>query len=214
MSASTTPSPSEDVRVSALRLWSTCCPADAGARAPPAVGGPRRRFASPPSADAVYVGIDNIDPDHRTGLFSLTTFDDISIVAVPGRTSAGLQSALIDHCELHALPLRRARRPVARPADTITDVQNQRQQFDTKYAALYYPWLLIPDPFPANLQTSTAIPIPPSGHVLGIYARDRHRARRAQGAGQRGRARHHRAAAQRSTRASRTSSTRTRSTST
>ena len=36
------------------------------------------------------------------------------------------------------------------------------------------------------------MPIPPSGHVLGIYARDRRRARRAQGAGQRGGARHHR----------------------
>ena len=64
---------------------------------------------------------------------------------------AGLQSALIDHCE--NLRYRFAVLDgAAPPADSIADVQNQRQQFDTKYAALYYPWLLIADPFPANLQ--------------------------------------------------------------
>src|SRR5262249_47835342 len=49
--------------------------------------------------------------------------------------------------------------------------QAQRQQFDTKYAALYHPWLTIADPFPTNLASIGQFPIPPSGHILGIYAR-------------------------------------------
>lgn len=40
--------------------------------------------------------------------------------------------------------------------------------FDSSYAALYYPWLRVPDPNgrPGDLRS-----IPPSGHVAGVYAR-------------------------------------------
>jgi uncharacterized protein len=120
--------------------------------------------------DAVYEGSDNIDPIRRTGLFSLTTVDEISIVAAPGRISAGLQSAIISHCENLRYCFAVLDGP-APPADSIPDVQNQRQQYDTKYAALYYPWLLIDDPYPSNLQDIHSVAIPPSGHVAGIYAR-------------------------------------------
>jgi phage tail sheath protein FI len=53
----------------------------------------------------------------------------------------------------------------------MSGVQAQRQQFDTKYAALYHPWLLVPDPYPATAGAPADVPIPPSGHVVGIYAR-------------------------------------------
>jgi phage tail sheath protein FI len=59
----------------------------------------------------------------------------------------------------------------APPKDTITDVQFQRQQFDTKYAALYHPWLLITNPFPGTPGAPSDYAIPPSGHMLGVYAR-------------------------------------------
>jgi phage tail sheath protein FI len=89
---------------------------------------------------------------------------------VPGRTSATLQQGLIDHCEL--MRYRFAVLDTSpEPHDTVTDVQTQRQQFDTKYAAMYYPWLSIPDPFPANLADVHDYAIPPSGHMLGVYAR-------------------------------------------
>jgi phage tail sheath protein FI len=57
------------------------------------------------------------------------------------------------------------------PGDSIPDIQLQRQQYDTKYAALYHPWLLIPDPFPTNGTIRQDYAIPPSGHMVGIYAR-------------------------------------------
>ena len=47
-----------------------------------------------------YVGTDHVDPERRTGLNSLRNIDEISIVAIPGATSAALQNALINHCEL------------------------------------------------------------------------------------------------------------------
>ncbi len=120
--------------------------------------------------DDHYLGDDNVDPELRTGLQSLRNIEDVSIVAAPGRVSARVQQGLIDHCELMRYRFAVLDTPPA-PRDTVTDAQNQRQQFDSKYAALYYPWLTIPDPFPANLADVHDYPIPPSGHMLGVYAR-------------------------------------------
>jgi len=117
-----------------------------------------------------YVGQDSQDPEARSGLHSLRNVEEISIVACPGRTTAVMQNALIAHCELmrYRVAVLDGPRP---PQDTLSDVQTQRQQYDTKYAALYHPWLLIPDPYPVNLSQIADYPIPPSGHIVGIYAR-------------------------------------------
>ncbi|PYS84955.1 MAG: hypothetical protein DMF67_02905 [Acidobacteria bacterium] len=120
--------------------------------------------------DNTYIGVDNIDPDLRTGLQSLRNEEEISIVSIPGQTRPLIQTALINHCELMRYRFA-VLDAVPPPADTLNDVQTQRQQFDTKYAALYHPWLLIPDPYPLNLARIPDYPIPPSGHTLGIYAR-------------------------------------------
>ena len=126
--------------------------------------------------DDHYVGQDAAEPEDRSGLYSLTAIDVISMVACPGRASPRIQQALISHCELDRYRFA-VLDSVGPPNDTITDVQAQRQQFDTRYAALYYPWLLVAEPFPANLAQVAEDPIPPSGHMLGIYARtDVHRA--------------------------------------
>jgi phage tail sheath protein FI len=120
--------------------------------------------------DDTYIGSDAEDPEERTGLQSLRNKEEISLVACPGQTSPAIQGALINHCQ--QMRFRFAVLDSVRPPnDTINDVQMQRQQFDTKYAALYYPWILIPNPFPTNLTQIEDYPIPASGHALGIYAR-------------------------------------------
>lgn len=121
-------------------------------------------------SDKNYIGTDDPEPLKRTGLFSLRNEEEISIVAIPGRTSAAVQGALIDHCEFMRYRFAVLDAHQA-PNDSLNDVQTQRQQFDTKYAALYHPWPLIPEPFPANLAAVMDYPVPPSGHVMGIYAR-------------------------------------------
>lgn len=118
--------------------------------------------------DQDYVGQDNVDPKQRTGLAALKNIEEVSIVAMPGRTSQKAQEALIDHCELL-----RYRFAVidSRKGDGMAEVQEQRGLYDTKYAGLYYPWLSIEDPFPQNPQAPGQVLLPPSGHMMGIYAR-------------------------------------------
>jgi phage tail sheath protein FI len=120
--------------------------------------------------DAQYVGIDDPDPDLRTGLQTFRNIEEISIVAAPGQTSATMQNAMITHCELMRYRFA-VLDGVPPPNDSIGDIQNQRQQFDTKYAALYHPWLLISAPFPAKIGAISDYAIPPSGHMVGVYAR-------------------------------------------
>jgi hypothetical protein len=120
--------------------------------------------------DDVYIGGDSVVPELRTGLFTLLNVDDIAIIGCPGRTGPKLQSALITHCEnqRYRFAVLDSQGP---PNDAMNDVQSQRQQFDTKYAALYYPWLMVDDPRPVAPGRPTEMAIPPSGHVLGVYAR-------------------------------------------
>ncbi len=117
-----------------------------------------------------YIGKDDPNPELRTGLQTLRNIEEISVVAAPGRTSTPMQNALINHCELMRYRFA-VLDAVAPPKDSMSDVQAQRQQFDTKYAALYHPWLLIPDPYPATAGTVPDYPVPPAGHMLGVYAR-------------------------------------------
>lgn len=119
--------------------------------------------------DNVYIGADNADAELRTGLFALCNVPDVSLVAIPGQGSARLQAEAISHCEL--MRYRVAILDAAYPDSSIAEVQNQRQQFDTHNAALYYPWLQIPDPTPVNLANIGTFSLPPSGHMLGIIAR-------------------------------------------
>jgi uncharacterized protein len=82
-----------------------------------------------------------------------------------------VQQALIAHCELMQY-----RFAILDPPDfgypklqvDLAEIQSWRQQFDTMYAALYYPWILVLDPLQSGNQVVRRIP--PSGHVAGVYA--------------------------------------------
>jgi Bacteriophage tail sheath protein len=123
--------------------------------------------------DADYIGVDDVDPLNRTGLYCLKSQEDISLVAIPGRVSELVQGELINHCEL--MRYRVAFLDSVPGANSngaaIPAVQAQRQQFDSKYAALYYPWLLVDNPFVGAPLQPTQISVPPSLHVIGICAR-------------------------------------------
>lgn len=122
------------------------------------------------------------DPDDAsraaTGLAALAEREDIAIVSSPDAVRFGSEAErktatddLIGHCEAQ-----KAYRIgiVDPPRDcSISQVRQFRSQFDSTYAALYYPWVEIVDPTakvdpgapPALLQ------LPPSGYAAGIYAR-------------------------------------------
>ncbi|MEM7585305.1 MAG: phage tail sheath subtilisin-like domain-containing protein [Acidobacteriota bacterium] len=77
-----------------------------------------------------------------------------------------LQAALIQHCQTQG-----DRFALIDPLpDLVTpqQVSEWRRRFDSSYAALYFPWLDVPDPLRlAGLLHR----VPPSGHMAGIYAR-------------------------------------------
>jgi phage tail sheath protein FI len=120
------------------------------------------------------------DPDVRTkpatGLEALGEVDDIAIVAMPDTVRFDADTAkvpvddLIGHCER----LRYRIAIVDPPNDSsISQVREFRNKFDTKYAALYYPWVEVIDPTrrPEPGAPPPKLWLPPSGFVAGIYAR-------------------------------------------
>jgi phage tail sheath protein FI len=111
---------------------------------------------------------------YRTGLKQLEALEDISIVAAPGVTwgyTGGYRdeaNAVTGLLIAHAQNMR-YRIAVLDSAQnqSITDVRKMRAKLDSKYAALYFPWVKVLDPI-----TRRVITLPPSGFVAGIYARN------------------------------------------
>ena len=109
-----------------------------------------------------FVGVDG-GSGARTGIQALEDIEDIAIALVPGVWAGTVQSALIQHCEQL-----RYRFAILDPQNdlTIEGIQTFREPIDTKYAALYYPWVEVRDP-----SVKRTVIAPPSGHMAGIYAR-------------------------------------------
>jgi hypothetical protein len=109
-----------------------------------------------------FVGEDG-GSGHRTGIQALEDIEDIAICAVPGIWARSVQSALIAHCQLL-----RDRFAVLDPQQGlgIQEMLAFRSPLDSDYAALYYPWVKVPDPANSDQQIS----MPPSGHMTGVYA--------------------------------------------
>ena len=126
-----------------------------------------------PDANA-YTGTADLTRTYKTGLRQFEDIEDISIVAAPGSTfllEGGYSldaRAILSQLIIHATKMR-YRIAVLDPGDnqSIGQVRALRAQYDSKYAALYYPWVRVLDPV-----TRTEINLPPSGFVSGIYARN------------------------------------------
>ena len=110
----------------------------------------------------------------KTGLKSLEGIDDISIVAAPGSSYGYENGYRSDAQTIMGLLISHAENMRYRIAvldsgndQAIADVRSLRARLDSKYAALYYPWVRILDPV-----TQREINLPPSGFVAGIYARN------------------------------------------
>ena len=119
----------------------------------------------------------------RTGINGLAIADDVTIVAVPdlvtaatkedGTVDLGLwkavQTSLIAHCEQHANRMALLDAPPAMGPQQIKEWRSEVAQYDSAFAALYYPWIKVENPIGTN--GSSEILIPPSGHVAGVWAR-------------------------------------------
>ncbi len=121
------------------------------------------------------------DPDDAlkkaTGLAALGEIDDIAIVALPDGGGYGdpvTCGQAADRLISHAERLRYRIAVVDAPAgSSMTEIRAFRGRFDSKYAALYHPWIEIFDPLerPSQGAPPKRLLLPPSGFVTGIYAR-------------------------------------------
>ncbi len=121
-----------------------------------------------------YEGVADEDKNFKTGLKAFEDIEDISIIAAPGSTF-GLENGYRDNAtSIVNLLISHAERMRYRIAvldsgneQSIAQVRTMRAKMDSKYAALYYPWVRVLDPV-----TRSEIVLPPSGFVAGIYARN------------------------------------------
>jgi phage tail sheath protein FI len=121
-----------------------------------------------------YVG----DPDARTGFGGLESIDEITMVAVPDLMSAyqrnvidlegvkTVQLAVISHCEQMGDRVAVLDPPPGLSAQRVREWRQNEAGYDSRYAALYYPWIKAFDP-----STGRTSLVPPSGHVAGVWAR-------------------------------------------
>ena len=112
---------------------------------------------------ADYIGKDE-GPGRRTGIQAFIENSDVSLMAVPGVTIPEVQMSLIAHCE--NLKSRFAVLDMPKDRKKTDELLEYRDMFDSNYAAMYHPWVQIFDPL-----SKKNIIAPPSGSVLGIYAR-------------------------------------------
>lgn len=112
-----------------------------------------------------------LPPDNPEGFDALEDLENVSIVAAPGYTEISDESAalnvqgqLIDHCVDMKYRIAVLDTP---SGSTVKDAREWRGNIDSKYAAMYHPWITIFDP-----RTRSELNVPPSGHVAGIYARN------------------------------------------
>ncbi|MFE4513877.1 phage tail sheath family protein [Kitasatospora sp. NPDC056783] len=119
------------------------------------------------------------DSADRTGFGGLEAIDEITMVAVPDLMAAYQQGALdleavkavqlglIAHCEQMGDRMAILDPP---PGLNARQVQVWRQQtagYDSRFAALYYPWIKVFDP-----SAGRARMVPPSGHLSGVWSRN------------------------------------------
>jgi phage tail sheath protein FI len=110
----------------------------------------------------------------RTGIAGLEAVEEVTLVACPdivavdaeGKPAASeediksVQRAILDHCEIMKDRFAILDTPFGLSVQDAIAWRNNKIGFDSKYAALYYPWIKANGKF-----------LPPSGHTAGLYAR-------------------------------------------
>jgi hypothetical protein len=115
----------------------------------------------------------------RTGFGGLEAIDNVTMLCAPDVMAAhkagvftaedvrSVQLAMIAHCELMADRVAILDTPPGLNAQQVRDWRMNTAGYDSKYAALYWPWIKVTDP-----AAGKHVHIPPSGYMAGIWARN------------------------------------------
>src|SRR6266487_4123360 len=121
-----------------------------------------------------YVG----NASDRTGFAGLEAVEPVTMLAVPDLMAAyqqgvvdlegvqAVQQAMIAHCELMGDRVAILDPPPDLNAQQVREWRVDKTRYDSKYAALYWPWIKVFDPL-----AGSGMFVPPSGHMAGIWAR-------------------------------------------
>ena len=127
-----------------------------------------------------------------TGVNAFEAYDEPAMVAAPGCTNVADYRAILDHCEKMANrvaildgpqqvadvkeltevgaadaapPVDKDKAPPPADKDKAPPRPGGRRPPESKYGAVYFPWLVMRDPFGTD-----NVNVPPSGHIAGIYS--------------------------------------------
>jgi phage tail sheath protein FI len=128
---------------------------------------------------ALTGGTDGAQPtaaNYALALGEIASLEDVSIVAAPGSAAYAEAQAINGALIAHAEGRRAYRIAVLDTPRNLTPggARAVKSLIDSKYAALYYPWVIVPNPLarPGREDIPREIALPPSGFVCGIYARN------------------------------------------
>jgi phage tail sheath protein FI len=127
--------------------------------------------------------VEDLEPGHfegdvakREGLGSLAAVDEITMILCPDLMMFAqngddaklrdLQGKMIAHCEMAGDRMAILDTPPGLLPQDVLDWRMQKAGYDSKFAALYYPWLEVMDPISKRPRL-----VPPCGHAAGIWAR-------------------------------------------
>lgn len=117
-----------------------------------------------PVGDNDYIGSD-VSP--KSGMFLMDESPDLNFFSIPGVTTVAVEKAAADFADLKGNIMAILDAPLAYDeALEILNFRNIEANFNTSYAALYYPWVIVRDPN----QNNARVALPPSGYVQGVYA--------------------------------------------
>jgi len=139
-----------------------------------------------PPPEPEPVALDHLSADDyvgnvadRTGFSGLEAVDEITMVSVPDLMAAyeqgaidletvqAVQLAMIAHCELMGDRMAILDAPPSLSPQQVKEWRVDGAGYDSKYAALYWPWVKVFDPGEGTNKF-----VPPSGHMAGIWARN------------------------------------------
>jgi hypothetical protein len=115
------------------------------------------------------------DAAKRIGMGGLVAIDEVSIVCIPDAVKLlegqevmfrDAQGKLIAHCESLGDRMCILDTPPDMIPQEILEWRKDTAGYDSKMAALYWPWIEVIDPL-----SKRPIMVPPSGHVAGLWAR-------------------------------------------
>jgi len=112
----------------------------------------------------------------KTGLYEFDALPDVGLITCPPSYSGSLlpvsattHNAILAYCEARMDCFGLLDSPEGYTKAQVYNYRVNTLGADSKWGALYFPWVEVSDPFGSG--SNPTIYVPPSGHIAGLYAR-------------------------------------------